>query len=221
MSEKKIKTTSKTNIKLIIIVALLVTFIALIPVGYALFSDHKKDTTNAKVGKIEVILQEDWPELGESYGENLTYDEFGIEKYTKKIWGKSVGDLPAYVRVRCIPIIEYYVEPEEGETQGQWITAPVPQEDILLAVTAQDNSGVATWLQGGDYWYYKNILPAGADTAPINVEWVVTELPSELSGKRIRTDVKVILEYAQTTHDKWKELFQIDSLPEGVELVQE
>lgn len=220
MSEKKIKTTSNKNIKLVVIVALLIAFIVLIPVGYALFSDHKQDTAAAKVGKIEVILKEDWPERGEPdpNGEpGDTYDEFGIKKYTKKIWGQSVGDLPAYVRVRCIPIVEYYVEPAAGETEGKWITAPVPQESIQVLVTAKDNSDVTTWIQGGDYWYYKNILPAGADTAPMTIDWQVVELPSDLSGKRIRSDVRVILEYSQTTNNKWKEIFQIDALPEGVE----
>jgi len=220
MSEKKIKTTSNKNIKLVVIVALLIAFIVLIPVGYALFSDHKQDTATAKVGKIEVILKEDWPERGESdpNGEpGDKYDEFGIKKYTKKIWGQSVGDLPAYVRVRCIPIVEYYVEPATGETEGKWITAPVPQENIQVLVTAKDNSDVTTWIQGGDYWYYKNILPAGADTASMTVDWQVVELPSELSGKRIRSDVRVILEYSQTTNNKWKEIFKIDALPEGVE----
>lgn len=220
MSEKKIKTTSNKNIKLVVIVALLIAFIVLIPVGYALFSDHKQDTATAKVGKIEVILKENWPERGESdpNGEpGDKYDEFGIKKYTKNIWGQSVGDLPAYVRVRCIPIVEYYVEPATGETEGKWITAPVPQENIQVLVTAKDNSDVTTWIQGGDYWYYKNILPAGADTASMTVDWQVVELPSELSGKRIRSDVRVILEYSQTTNNKWKEIFKIDALPEGVE----
>lgn len=220
MSEKKIKTTSNKNIKLVVIVALLIAFIVLIPVGYALFSDHKQDTATAKVGKIEVILKENWPERGESdpNGEpGDKYDEFGIKKYTKRIWGQSVGDLPAYVRVRCIPIVEYYVEPATGETEGKWITAPVPQENIQVLVTAKDNSDVTTWIQGGDYWYYKNILPAGADTASMTVDWQVVELPSELSGKRIRSDVRVILEYSQTTNNKWKEIFKIDALPEGVE----
>ena len=220
MNEKNTKSVSNSKIKWIVLAVLLVIFIALIPAGYALFSDHKKDTTEAKVGKIEVILKEDWPDMGETYGNDDEYDEFGIQKYTKKIWGQSVGNLPAYVRVRCIPIVEYYVEPEEGETQGQWITAPVDQDSILLSVTAKDNEQNATWLKGGEYWYYKNILPAGEDTAPINVEWTVTDLPNGLSGKRIRTDVRVILEYAQTTHDKWKELFQIDALPDGVELAE-
>lgn len=223
MSEKNTKAISGKNLRLVLIVALLIAFIVLIPIGYALFSDHKQDTANAKIGKIEVILKEDWPDRGDTYndGENEeTYDEFGIKKYTKQVWGKSVGDLPAYVRVRCIPIVEYYVEPEAGETQGKWITAPIEQDNIQVTVTAEDNSNNATWIQSGEYWYYKNILPAGADTAPMTIDWQIIELPAELSGKQVRTDVRVMLEYSQTTHDKYKELFKIDALPEGVELAE-
>ena len=77
------------------------------------------------------------------------------------------------------------------------------------------------WVRQGDYWYYKNVLPVGEDTAPMSIDWQIIQLPVDLSGKRVRTDVRVVLEYAQTTHDMWKELFQINDLPTGVERVQE
>ena len=223
MSEKNTNAKSNKSLMFVLIVALLMVFIALIPIGYALFSDYKQDSANAKIGKIEVVLKEDWPERGDTYNDGQdedTYDEFGIKKYTKQVWGHSVGDLPAYVRIRCIPIVEYYIEPAERETQGKWITAPVEQDNIQVKVTAKDNSDKTTWVQDGEYWYYKNILPAGADTAPMTIDWQIIELPAELSGKKVRTDVRVMLEYSQTTHDKYKEIFQIDALPEGVELAE-
>ena len=55
----------------------------------------------------------------------------------------------------------------------------------------------------------------------MSIDWQIIQLPVDLSGKRVRTDVRVVLEYAQTTHDMWKELFQINDLPTGVERVQE
>ena len=55
----------------------------------------------------------------------------------------------------------------------------------------------------------------------MDISWQVSELPSELAENPVRTNVRVILEYAQTTNDMWKDLFQIESLPQGVELVQE
>ena len=44
------------------------------------------------------------------------------------------------------------------------------------------------------------------------------EMPSEIARyENIRTDVRVILEYSQTTNEAWKDIFQIENLPEGVE----
>ena len=226
MEEKKTKISNK-SLKLAIIATLFITLVILIPIGYALFSDRDKDQTATKIGKIEVILKEDWPDRGKPYGEqDNPYDEFGIEKNEKTIWGRSTGDLPAYVRVRCIPVVEYYVEAtaatdETPATEAHWVTAPVPQESVEVTIDAKGNNEEANWIKDGEYWYYKNILPAGEDTETMSINWQITELPAGLSGKQIRADVKVILEYAQTTHDMWKELFQINDLPQGVERVQE
>lgn len=206
------------NVKLIVIIALLLVFAILIPIGYSLFSDTKTKSNNETVvGTIAVELKEDWPNEGDSVGDNgETYDEFGLNRTTKKIYGKSTGNLPAYVRVRTIPIVEYYVEGETAGT-GSWVTVPVSQDNIIITVTPEDNENVVNWIQSGDYWYYKNILPAGEQTPEMGIRWQVAELPSELEGHAIRTNVRVMLEYAQTTHDMWKSIFQIDSLPQGVE----
>ena len=212
MSEQNVKTTSKKNIKIIAIIALLVALVVLIPIGYALFSDRDKEITGLEIGRIDVELKEDWPEPGETdptSGEQ--YDEFGLTKSSKKIWGHSVGNLPAYVRIRCIPIVEYNTDKENG--QGDWVTAPVPQENIVVTVDSKDTNNVEKWVKSGDYWYYKDILPAGEDTSKMSISWQIDELPSELEGYKVRADVRVILEYAQTTNDMWKEIFQIDELP--------
>ena len=49
----------------------------------------------------------------------------------------------------------------------------------------------------------------------------IEELPTEISGNDIRTDVRVILEYAQASNNMWKEIFQIDDLPAEVERIAE
>ena len=118
--------------------------------------------------------------------------------------------MPAYVRIRCIPVVEYYYI-EDGETEGTWITAPVAQEDITVMVTG-DN-----WVIQDGYYYYKNIVKAKEETDNLNIKWQVTELPSEIAKYQIRTDVRVMLEYAQTTNNAWKDIFKIESFPEGVE----
>ena len=50
------------------------------------FSDVKNNETGVKIGKINVVLKEDWPEIGDVDPENPTeeYDEFGIKRYTKE-----------------------------------------------------------------------------------------------------------------------------------------
>jgi len=126
----------------------------------------------------------------------------------------SAAEGDAYVRVRCIPIVEYYKKDAAGE-EGQWITAPVPQENIIVAINADE------WVNDGEYWYYTKVLKGFEKTDVINIDWQVTELPTEISGNDIRTDVRVILEYAQASNNMWKEIFQIDDLPAEVERIAE
>lgn len=225
----KQKVFSSRNIKLIVLVALLIVLIVLIPIGYGLFSDKDKANNGTEIGRIEVQLKEDWPEYGETDPlNNEQYDEFGLDRSTKKVWGHLVGNLPAYVRVRCIPIIEYNTDKVNAE--GDWVTAPVPQSAIAITIDAKNEQQVEKWVQSGDYWYYKDILvpenetpgtsetnPPKNDTSKMTISWQLNELPSELEGYKVRTDVRVILEYAQTTHNMWKDIFKINALPEGVQ----
>lgn len=212
-SVKKIIADNK--VKISIIAAIIVAIAILIPIGYALFSDTENKQSEIKLGTIQVDLVEDWPDRGDTIttddDETETYDEFGISKKTKKVWGESKGNLDAYVRIRCIPVVEYN---NRKDGTGEWITVPVAQGDIVVTVNGED------WIQQGDYWYYKNILKPTKETSKMQIDWNVTELPSELEGYAVRTDVRVILEYAQTTNEKWKTLFQIDDLPAGVQRVE-
>lgn len=223
MNDQETKMISNRNMKLIVIFSLLAVFITLIPIGYALFSDRDKEINDTSIGKINVILKEDWPERGETYTnieqpslEPELYDEFGIKKYTKQVWGKSTENLPAYVRIKCIPVVEYNTDKTNG--QGDWVTAPVSQDSIVVNVTPSSDANGVTWVYQDGYWYYKKILPEkDAETSKVDINWSIDELPSELEGYKIRADVRVILEYAQTTHDLWKDIFQIENLPDSVE----
>lgn len=192
------------NLKLIIAsVAIVIIALIIAQVAYSLFSDKDNENLTVKTAKINVNLEED-PEWEENT------DEYGIEKYTKVIKGVSTEEVDAYVRIKCIPIVQYYKE-GEGDEVGEWITNATPQEDILVTVESDD------WIQNGEYWYYKNILKGFEETSPVNINWTVLELPAELSTKQLRTDVRVVLEYAQADNNVWKEVFQIDELPDLVE----
>lgn len=194
----------KKNLKLIIAsIAIVIAALIIAQVAYALFSDKDSENLSIKTAKINVDLEED-----SEWEENT--DEFGIEKYTKVIKGVSTEEVDAYVRIKCIPIVQYYKEGEEEE-DGEWITNATPQEDILVTIESDD------WVQDGEYWYYKNILKGFEETSPVNINWTVLELPAELSTKQLRTDVRVVLEYAQADNNVWKEAFQIDELPDSVE----
>lgn len=195
------------NKKKIIISATIIALLIISTVVWALFTARKDDAANIQVGEIEVVLEEDWPD-------DVT--EFGIERNQKKVWGRSTGDKKAYVRMRFVPIVEYYyVEKDDNDniTLAEWRTAPIPQENIRVKV-----KNASDWVLQGNYYYYKSILNPGETTSKIDIEWEVYEMPSEIARyEKIRTDVRVILEYAQTTNDAWKELFQIEALPSGVE----
>lgn len=210
------KKLSNKTIKLIVIAVLIVVLAILIPIGYALFSDTDRKDTDARLGEIEVTLVEDWPDPGDQYTPTTepgepdpdpeTYNEYGIKKYSKKIHGHSVAELDSYVRVRCIPIIEY-----KNPSTEQWVTVPVNQDNISVTVTGD------SWVSSGNYWYYKKVLRGFADTDEMNISWNVLEIPSEIAGNPIRTNVKVLLEYSQASNDAWKNNFQISELPEGVQ----
>lgn len=208
------KTQDKTNKILLIILITLIGATIVLTTVWALFSARDKDDSQIRIGKIEVQLVEDWPEEDEPVDPNNPseiYDEYGIKKYAKVVKGKSVGDLPAYVRIRCIPILQYYYT-EPNQTEGKWITAAVPQEDITVQIAGEK------WINQGDYYYYSEIVEGFGETGNLNINWTIDEIPSEIATYPIRADVKVMLEYSQTTNDMWKDVFKINSLPQGVEL---
>ena len=194
------------NKKIITILILLVVFIILTTISYSLFTDTKNEEKNLKIGKVEVVLEED-----EEWQENE--DEYGIEKYTKSVKGVSVADLDAYVRIRCIPIIQYFDE-KANNGEGEWITAAIDQNEILLAINTED------WVQEGDYWYYTKVLKGYEETEKLNIDWQILEVPTQIMDKNIRADVRVILEYAQASNNMWKSIFQIEELPQQVERIQ-
>lgn len=202
--KKGIKKISKKS--WIIFAVLLLIFIILIPIGYALFSDKDTDQLEYRVGKVVVELREDqdWENVPET----------GIEKSTKVVKGYAPTDSkPAYVRIKGVPVVQYRetVEPTEpgGQATTRWVTVPVPKENIALIFNGGD-----TWVQSGEYWYYTQQLTAGNYTSDLNIRWNFLELPSEIADKQnIRADIRVVLEYAQAENNVWKDVFQIEELP--------
>ena len=191
----------------IIAIVVILTLLVITTVVWALFTARQAEQAQIKIGTINVTLIEDWPD-------DVT--EYGIERNQKKVCGKSTGDKDAYVRMRFIPIVQYLYETkdEEGNVlSSEWKTASISQDNINIKIKNADD-----WILQGDYYYYKKILKPGEVTSKIDLEWEIYEMPSEIAHyENIRTDVRVILEYSQTTNDAWKDIFQIYTLPDGVE----
>ena len=195
------------NKKAVIISISIILVLVIGSIVWALFTDRKTDSATIKVGEIDVTLIEDWPD-------DVT--EYGIDRTQKKVWGKSDGDKDAYVRMRFIPIVQYYYVEKDNDDNiivAEWRTAAISQDNINVKVKNADE-----WVLQDNYYYYKSILKPGETTSKIDLEWEIYEMPSEYARyEHIRTDVRVILEYSQTSNDAWKDIFQINNLPEGVE----
>lgn len=195
----------KKNKKIIIGSSIALVLIILIStIVLALFTSRQEETAKINIGNLDVILEEDWPE---------DVPEIGIERNSKTVRGKSVAEKKAYVRMRFIPSIEYYYEAEEdGKQIAEWRTAPISQNYIKLTIDGKDN-----WVKQGEYYYYKKILNSKKSTEDVDLTWEIIEIPSTIKNYKIRTDVRVLLEYSQVSNEVWKTIFQIDDLPEGVE----
>lgn len=196
----------KKNKKIIISCAVIAVLIVIIStIVLAIFTARQEETAKINIGNLDVILVEDWPD---------DVPEIGIERNSKKVKGESVAEKKAYVRMRFIPIVEYFYEAEENGVQvSEWRTAPISQEYINLKIEGQDN-----WVKQGEYYYYKKILNSKESTTELDLSWELIELPGTLSKfNNIRTDVRVLLEYSQISNEVWKDIFQIEDLPEGVE----
>lgn len=195
------------NKKIIIVLITIVAIVAVISTFVlALFTAREGDKAKIKLSNLDIVLKEDWPE------EDIP--ETGLDKHSKKVWGESIADKKAYVRFRFIPVVEYLYEnfDEDGEMISEWRTAPISQDVINLTIEKNDN-----FVKDGDYYYYKKILNPHETTEEINMAWQIIEIPATLEGYKIRTDVRVILEYSQVENEVWKDVFKIDQLPDGVE----
>ena len=125
---------------------------------------------------------------------------------TKSFKLESNGNLPTYVRIKLIPTVEYF-----DTSEGDWVIPDIPLSDISLNVDAQD------WILDEGYYYYKNILLEGDKTTDIILSCSAI-IPTDLFNEVTRINVKSILESCQTRNDLWKDRFNIDSLPDGVEI---
>ena len=80
----------KNRKKIIFISIIVILLIALVSsFVFALFTSRKEDSARIRIGNLDVILVEDWPD---------DVDEIGIDRNTKKVKGESVADKKQSVR---------------------------------------------------------------------------------------------------------------------------
>lgn len=204
MREGKKMNEKKTNKKILIIFLLIILAIVLIIGGtYAYFTTRIDDNVSGNVGKADVELEEEFPNTGNENGEDAV---------RKIVRGHSIAEKRVYVRLKCLPILEFLHEFEEdGEAKAEWRTTSVSLEDIELKYTGSD------WIEQDGYYYYNKILNQNDYTTDLQIDWKLNQIPDQFVDKDVRLNVKVILEYAQSSNDAWKDIFEIDRLPDGVE----
>ncbi|MBU5311747.1 hypothetical protein KQI38_06875 [Tissierella carlieri] len=116
--------------------------------------------------------------------------------YTKNVQVASLGTKRTYVRIRLIP---------------EWSEPSLPISNVQL------NLNLGDWVDGGDgHYYYKYYLTKDQVTSLLLESVTFTSLGPEYDGKTL--SIKAVAEGAQITHNAWKDIWGISTLPfpEGV-----
>ena len=160
--------------------------------GFMLFTDLVQKDMSSISGTVSISLVDE------------VMDEYS---HTKSFKIESNGNLPTYVRIKLIPTVEYF-----DDSVDDWIITDIPRSDISITVDAQD------WILSDGYYYYKDILLENEKTTDVIISCGVI-IPKTISYENIRVSIKTIFESCQARNELWKDEFDIDSLPEGVETI--
>lgn len=182
----------KRNI-LIVLTVLVMT--ALLGTGaWAWFTTGAEATNTLTAGTVEIGINEDYtPVTAWTPG----------QKSEKKLWLKNSGTKAAYVRLSLTPLWGHL----EGET---FIAEPsLPVSNVELGWNEND------WLYADGWYYYRNILEAGAETnLLLHSVALSSDTGAEYRGKVLQ--IVVAAEAVQASHEAYKEAWGLDELPEGV-----
>lgn len=120
-------------------------------------------------------------------------DLTGIQtgNYTKNVKVASRGTKKTYTRVSLFP---------------EWSEPSLPISNVQL------NLNLVDWVDGGDgYYYYKYYLTKDQETSLLLQSVTFTTLGPEYNGKTLT--IKAVAEGVQITHNGWKDIWGITSLP--------
>ena len=181
-----------------VILAIMYLFLAFLVLSgtlYAMFSDRAFAGANLQAGTLLVQLEEDPPFDGE-------VPEEGADTLLKVFRARSLSTVPMYVRARIIPIVEAF-----DEEENMYVTINIDVNDVLLSISGTD------WVVDGGFIYFTQILEP--EQVSEDVEVILTGIrdTNNYSNMNIRVTVRVELEAAQVQNDLWKEIFDIQAIP--------
>ncbi|HZJ84350.1 MAG TPA: SipW-dependent-type signal peptide-containing protein [Syntrophomonadaceae bacterium] len=111
--------------------------------------------------------------------------------YEKNAQVKSLGTKKTYVRVRLVP---------------EWSNPSLPVSNVELNLALNDD-----WLLVDGHYYFKYYLTQNQISSLLLESVTFTELGEEYEGEIFK--LHVIAEGVQITHQAWKDVWGIDSLP--------
>ncbi len=166
-----------------------ILLIALLVVGgtMAWFSDKEEATNEFTAGTVEIEVKEHG--FVDLGNINPGDDE------TKNVSIKSKGSKQTYVRVALIP---------------QWDSNNLSIDVVTL------NTDTTNWIYQDGWYYYKKILKEGEESNLLLTSVKFHENMGDEYQDATFT-VKVRAEAVQASHEAYKHVWRIDSLPEGVE----
>lgn len=168
-----------------IVVSTILLIVLIAGVSSAWFLDSEAKVNEFKMGTVKV-------EVLEPGFEDKTDVEVGTP-YDKNVMVISKGTKKTYVRVRLIP---------------EWSNPSLPVSNVVLNLAENSN-----WVYSDDdgYYYFKYYLTQGQETSPLLESVTFTTLGPEYSGQTLT--IKAVAEGVQITHEAWKDVWGIESLP--------
>lgn len=170
-----------------IIVVLVVLLIATIIAGGSmawLTSNPDEATNEFQMGTVEVeVVEEGFTDISGAIATT----------YEKNVQVRSLGTKRTYTRVRLVP---------------EWSNPSLPVSNVVLNLST---SGDWTEKQSDGYYYFKYYLTENQITSLLLESVTFTELGSEYEGETFT--LKVVAEGVQITHEAWKDIWGLTSLP--------
>lgn len=118
---------------------------------------------------------------------------------------ENEGSLDVYTRIRLTGVWQQRIE-------GDWVDTSLAPDNVELTMAEESESG---WIYDNGFYYYKNILPANETSSPLRVDAKLKSGAQEYDGKRFM--LKVVAEAVQTSNGAYKDVWDIEELPPGVQ----